>query len=112
MKTRKSNSKTISVWGALSVEGKSKLVSINGRLEKGQYIRILFEALLLFAAERRGRCINIVFQQDNCPIHTVHEAVNFLAAYGIALKQFPLQNQDVAPIEKMCSRMKSALAKK
>ena len=65
----KSGFKSISVWAAFSMKGRTPLIRIDSNLNHQKYIKILEQQLMLFSINYHGSKSNLIFQLDGCGPH-------------------------------------------
>uniref|UniRef100_A0AAZ3SCL6 Transposase n=1 Tax=Oncorhynchus tshawytscha TaxID=74940 RepID=A0AAZ3SCL6_ONCTS len=89
---------SIMLWGCFSSEWTGRLVSIEGKMNKAKYSKILNENLLQSAQDLRlGR--RFTFQQDNDPKHTAKTTQEWLWDKSLNVLEWPSQRPDFNPIE-------------
>ena len=85
------------VWGGISHNGKSQLVTVNGILNAQKYRDdILAPVVLPFMQAGNGVTI---LQQDNARPHTARATTQFLTANKVNVMEWPSMSPDLAPIE-------------
>ena len=78
MKTVKHNGGGVVVWGCMSAKGVGQLEFIDGITNQYYYIDIL-KLNLRPSVVQLGLGTDYIFQQDNDPKHTSHNALMYLA---------------------------------
>ena len=93
---------SVMVWGAFSGKGRAELVVMRGMQDAKRYVKVLEESLLPFIGLHSG---DIIFQQDNAPIHTAGLTRKWLETHQIRLMEWPARSSDLNPIENVWSFM-------
>lgn len=89
----------VMVWGAFSAYGKSNIVIIDGRLSSLKYIEVLRENLLPLMSPYPSQIM--LFQQDNCPVHTARATKQWLDSQNIECMDWPSLSPDLNPMENL-----------
>lgn len=102
----KSGHITNNYWGAIGIDGPvTPLVSITGPLNSHKYMRIIrahiVPVMQRFAANNEPK----IFMQDNSPVHTAHNVMNFFSNQNFELMEWPPKSPDLNPIENVWSAM-------
>ena len=88
---------SVMVWGGISHNGKTQLVTVNGTLNVQKYRDdILATVVLSFMQAVNGVTI---LQQDNARPHTAHATTQFLTANNVNGMEWPSVSPDLSPIE-------------
>lgn len=88
---------SVMVWGGISIDHRTELVVINGRLNARQYIdQVLDNHVLPMAAEIGD---GFVLMQDNARPHTAEVTRTFLQNHRIQVMDWPAISPDLNPIE-------------
>ncbi|KAK3896200.1 hypothetical protein Pcinc_000122 [Petrolisthes cinctipes] len=92
---------TCNVWGWIGLNGVGEVTQIQGKFNADQYLEILEEVVLPSV-----RCYaipypeNIVFMQDNCPVHTARVVRRWFEEQPqLELLPWPSNSPDLNPIE-------------
>ena len=85
------------VQAAFSGFGKSDLYVLEGRQNAQIYIKVLETSLLPLIQQNRSE--SVVFQQDNCPLHTAAATKQWLATKNINCMEWPACSPDLNPME-------------
>lgn len=88
---------SIMVWGGFNCYGKTDLITMKGKVDALKYTEIISEQLPKFA-RRVGRN-NVIFQQDNAPIHKARVTMEYLENSGYQCIDWPVKSPDLNPIE-------------
>ena len=85
------------VWGAMNGAGTVALLTISTRMDSPQYQQVLSNNLLPYL-NSNGRQ-NVLFQQDNAPIHVSRSTKAWFAANNVTVMDWPPCSPDLNPIE-------------
>jgi len=99
-----SYSKTVMIWGAISVDGVGPLVRINETVDSNVYISILRHWLRRYYPGLYGG--GLIFQQDNAPAHRTSAVDEWFEGYGIEVLDWPTKSPDLNIIEGIWSHLK------
>lgn len=88
---------SIMVWGGFNFYGKTDLIIMEGKVNAAQYTDVIREQLPKFG-RKVGRN-NVIFQQDNAPIHKAHITMDYLENSGFQCVDWPARSPDLNPIE-------------
>ena len=85
------------VWGGISHNGKTQLVTVNGTLNVQKY-RDDIHAQVVLPFVQAGNGVTIL-QQDNARPHTTCATAQFLTAKNVNVMEWPSTSTDLSPIE-------------
>ena len=83
--------------------GRSKLVAVDGAMDRHRYIQILRNQMLPWATGMFGR--NFVYVQDNALFHTPRDTAVFLDQQDVEVTDWPTRGPDMNPIEHVWDQM-------
>ncbi|GFX62330.1 transposable element Tcb1 transposase [Trichonephila clavipes] len=86
----------VTVLGAISYNGRSNLLRIEGNLNSNRYVRELLQPEVVPFLEGIPGAI---FQQDNARLHVAKTVPDFCSAQRMQLLSWPAYSQDMSPIE-------------
>ena len=84
-------------WGARNGAGRVALVATSTRMDYFQYQQVLLNTLLPYLNSNGLQ--NILFRQDNAPIHVSRSTRAWFAANNVTLMDWPPSSPDLNPIE-------------
>jgi hypothetical protein len=85
------------VWAGISIDNRTDLVVVPGRLNAMNYIENILEDHMVPAAYCVGQ--NFILMQDNAKPHTAGITRDFLQESGIQVMEWPALSADLNPIE-------------
>lgn len=88
---------SVMVWAGICASLKTELAFIDGRMTAVSYQAMLHDYLLPFITLSEDE--NIIFQQDNAPIHVAATTKQWFQDFGIQLLEWPAVSPDLNPIE-------------
>ncbi|XP_045769781.1 uncharacterized protein LOC123870498 [Maniola jurtina] len=88
---------SVMVWGGITGHLKTELAFCNSRMNAAKYQDLLHDYLLPFITLTEDE--NIIFQQDNAPIHVAKSTKKWLYDFGISTLQWPACSPDLNPME-------------
>jgi hypothetical protein len=85
------------VWAGISIDNRTDLVVVPGRLNAMNYIENILEDHMVPAAYGVGQ--NFILMQDNAKPHTAGITRKFLQERGIQVMEWPALSPDLNPLE-------------
>ena len=102
--------RSVMVWGAISVRGKSDLIITQGNIDATYYQDQILTPGLLPLLNNLPNRDNIEFQHDGCTVHTARTTQAFLQANNInVMTPWPPKSPDLNPIENIWSIIGTAV---
>lgn len=86
---------SVMMWAAISHNGKTNLVLVNGNLTAQRYCDEILQPHVLPIMQNNGR----IFQQDNARPHTARITTAFLQRNNVNVLSWPSKSPDLNPIE-------------
>ena len=99
---------TAMFWGCFSKAGVGPLVAIDGKIKSSDYKKIVENNILPIFEESTK---NLIFMQDNAPIHKAKLVIEFLREKEIETFNWQPQSLDLNPIDNMWAILKSKRAR-
>ena len=96
--THKSGQDGIMVGGCFYRNGLGPLVRLDGKVNSRDYINLLRDNLLPYLDTLENK-ENLIFQEDNAPIHTSRLSKEWKARNNVTTLPWPPQSPDLNPIE-------------
>ena len=94
--------RTVHVWGAIGIHGKSNLVLIRGNMNNVRYRNEIIDPHVLPLINQMPNPAQAIFQQDNAPPHRCHLTIQHLNDNNITvLEPWPADSPDLNPIENL-----------
>jgi transposase len=88
---------SVMIWAEISIDNRTDLVVVPGRLNAMNYIENILEDHMVPAAYGVGQ--NFILMQDNAKPHTAGITRNFFQERGIQVMEWPALSPDLNPIE-------------
>ena len=98
---------SVMVWGVINANGPGPIVRLQGQINSTKYINMLTEHFLPYFGQNLND--NLIFMQDNAPIHTAGNVKRFLDENDIPCLDWPAQSPDLNPIENVWHFIKQQL---
>ena len=95
------------VWGVISAHGPRLLIRLDGKIYFIKFIGMLGTHFVAYFDNNLKD--NLIFIQDNAPIHTAGNVKKFLEGHNIPCLDQPAQSPDLNPIEKAWHYIKQQL---
>ena len=86
---------SVMVWGAISMNGRTNLVQVQGNLTAVRYREEILSRHLVPVMDIRRE----IFQQDNAKPHTARLTMEYLANTNVTVLPWPSKSPDLNPIE-------------
>ncbi|CAH2083903.1 unnamed protein product [Euphydryas editha] len=97
MSRRAHGGASVMVWAGITGHLKTELAYCSGRMNAANYRELLHEHLLPFITLTEDK--NIIFQQDNAPIHVASTTKKWFEDFGIRILEWPACSPDLNPME-------------
>lgn len=88
---------SVTIWGAFSSAGLTKLKFLDGNQDAASYVETLGTHLLPFLREKHAQ--THIFQHDNAPSHRARRTQEWLEANHVTTMTWPAMSPDLNPIE-------------
>ena len=100
------------VWWCFWGQRRGTLVPITQNINKTRYVRLLRRYLFSVINYMVSLCIqleDILFQQDNAPVHKAYSVMNWFQRNFIEVEEHPPYSPDLNPIEHAWVELKKRL---
>jgi transposase len=98
---------SVMYWGFITYDGTGLLIRCSNRMNAEEYINVLNEAAIQCASED----FDLVFMQDNAPIHRARSVDTWMSLNSIEILPWPAYSPDLNPIENLWAYMKDKINK-
>ena len=90
----------VNVWDGIIGNRRTPLIRLNRTLNGQSYIEDILKSVVVpFIEEEQQYHRNVIFQQDNSPVHTSNVVKNFLQEQSVSVLPWPAVSPDMNPIE-------------
>ena len=104
-KNLSSNKRSLMFWGAIRLNGQKWLVKCPNKLNAVSFLEILK------IYEEKTHFLDLIFQQDNAPVHKSKIIGNFFQEKEWEVLEWPAYSPDRTPIENLWAILKQRLRK-
>ena len=96
-------------WSCLTSRGVGNMYKIDGRMNATNYLELLQEELYTTLVDFNFDLDEVIFQQDNAPVHTAKIVEEWFWEQPYDVMKWPAQSPDLNPIQHVWASMKTEI---